>query len=49
MIFTMDVMIPNKTIAPVKKKLNPGKGKNNNKEIIKYNVIEQWKLTTAFP
>lgn len=35
------VVIPNKTTALVKKKLNPGKGKNKSKEIIKYIFKEQ--------
>ena len=43
------VIIPNNTTAPVKKKLNPGKGKNNKSEMIKYNVIEHWKFITALP
>lgn len=40
-MFIIVVIIPNKTTAPVKKKLIPGKGKNNNKEMIKYNSIEE--------
>lgn len=38
--FTIVVIIPNKTMAPVKKKFIPGKGKNNNSEMIKYKKIE---------
>ena len=34
-IFIMVVIIPNRKIAPVKKKLNPGNGKNSNNERIK--------------
>lgn len=40
-MLTVVVIIPKRTTAAVKKKFIPGKGKNNNKEIIKYNVIEQ--------
>jgi hypothetical protein len=40
-IFTIVVVIPNKTTAPVKKKFRPGKGKKSNKETIKYKFKEQ--------
>ncbi len=48
-IFRKVVISPNKTTAAVPKKFIPGKGKNKSNEMIRYTVIEQWKLTTALP
>lgn len=40
-ILAIVVIIPNKKIAPVRKKFIPGKGKNRSRETIKYKFIEQ--------